>query len=340
MHDGRACGATTKASGRPCRNPARLSGYCRIHELVRLGRPPSPPETRKSLQVFVRREETAKRWLEGESAEAIAATLNVPVSTVLSDLSKLRAQGRNLPYGGGRSPRTRSLSPDDISSIQQMWAAGSSLEEIGTVFGWTVQATAGVIRVLRRKGLSLPRRRGRCPKPPARKVRLSAVRALRRHAQEHNELSQAQRPVLRLLRAVRRPLSIREIACFLREAGIDVSDVQVKARLYRLRERGLVANAKNSGNSLHQRHRLWFVPVRSLQVNDDSLTLADAAQEIELARLIEGQEKDLNPGHVMQAENGHFYDKSIDAPLTEDGFTILDTLADQDDVLAEMGQAA
>ena len=31
--------------------------------------------------------------------------------------------------------------------------------------------------------------------------------------------------------------------------------------------------------------------------------------------------------------------RSIDAPLTEDGFTILDTLADQDDVLSEMGQA-
>jgi hypothetical protein len=41
------------------------------------------------------------------------------------------------------------------------------------------------------------------------------------------------------------------------------------------------------------------------------------------------------------SERGHWADKSIDAPLTADGFTILDTLGDEDEALAELvGEAA
>jgi transposase len=64
----------------------------------------------------------------------------------------------------------------------------------------------------------------------------------------------------------------------------------------------------------------------------------------ELYALISQQQSEVREeerfGPSATFEKGHWKCRSIDAPLTADGFTILDTLADQDDVLAEMGQAA
>lgn len=63
-------------------------------------------------------------------------------------------------------------------------------------------------------------------------------------------------------------------------------------------------------------------------------------REAELAALVKAQHMELAMRERATRDPQHWIAASLDAPLTEDGFTILDTLADQDDVLAEMGQPA
>lgn len=59
----------------------------------------------------------------------------------------------------------------------------------------------------------------------------------------------------------------------------------------------------------------------------------------ELRALIAAQEDDSRReelGFARSSEKGHWADKSIDAPLTADGFTILDTLGAEDENFAEL----
>ena len=118
--------------------------------------------------------------------------------------------------------------------------------------------------------------------------------------------------------------------------GERISKQAVRNRLLRAEKHGNVGRARPDVRHYFERGAgRWFIPVGAEQ-SKENLTLADAERETELAALIESQKDELQRGEWIDSERGHWADKSLDAPLTEDGFTILDTLGVEDENFAEL----
>lgn len=280
-----------------------------------------------------RRERVKARFEEGATYAQIAAEEGVSESVISQDVQWHRRRGQCLR----RNRRLDELSEEQTERIAHLWNFERlSTEEIGKRFGWSKPDTQTVIEALRRRGVDLPRRHGQ-PVLTASTDRRQLKRDFKKRASgDSSNLPDGEKAVLRLLNAAKRPLAAAELHRFLSECGQRVSKQAVRNRLLRAERHGRVARARPETRHYFERGAgRWFVPLDAKQPTAN-LTLGDAERETELAALIESQKEELQRGDWIDSEKGHWADKSIDAPLTEDGFTILDTLGEEDEVLAEL----
>jgi hypothetical protein len=177
------------------------------------------------------------------------------------------------------------------------------------------------IRALRRQGYAFPVRGGH----HRRTIGGEELRRVRRAYKQHTpstRLSERQKTVYRLLCAMERPVLSRTLTEMYHALGHDVRAHAFASALRELRAKGLVERARVAGDETipsAQRYR-WFVPLES-EAPRESLTLADAEREVELANLIREQEDDAERGHWAKADGT----LSLDAPIGEGG-TLHDVL--------------
>jgi DNA-binding MarR family transcriptional regulator/lambda repressor-like predicted transcriptional regulator len=360
------CQAIT-SSGRRCGSSASANGYCGGHG-PNSGRPPS--ELPVPVGVL------AERYLSGETLEAISVDCGIGPNLIADRLKKAGVELRPRGCQKGKAPW--SLSWLKTEEIVDLWNQGHSLRDLSTRFGvststlWNRIVDAlgntadqqlrrlyveeelpmelvaehmkcSATTVLRRlRSLGIEKRNGRTRKRPvAQHATLRQIqRATEARGYPGGDLTPKQGHLLNILRASPEPLSAKRIADICRGLPsrwrLDVGSIN--ACLRRLETRGFVDVVTDRGAG-HYRGRevlVWFPATEAIAA---ATSKDDAHRLREIQVLIEEQEREEQMIYD-QREIGHWADKSIDAPLAEDGFTILDTLADQDDVLAEMGQAA
>gem|GEM_PF-4844958 len=218
-----------------------------------------------------------------------------------------------------------------------------SIRAIGERFGWNFHRTWSVIQRVREMGFDLPSRQGRPIKvrPEEKQQVRQGVRARRRREafSERSCISDKQKIVLRILEAAERPLSTVEVHRFVNLCGQKLSKDCVRSRLLQAMEAGHVDRASGDTRRWFERGAgRWFIPVNARQ-SSEALTLADAERESELAALIDSQREEMQLGSLTKVEKGH-WNRSLDAPITASGLTILDTLGDEDEALQELMEAA
>jgi hypothetical protein len=336
MHSGKPCKGMTNR-GRPCRQAAMRDGdYCFVHrpefKSSDIG---SRRRRRQSVEKAARREKVVELYERDLTAKQIAAELGVSEGTARWDCVCLRKQGRI----GYRYTPVDSYVDDGLA--REITAAWNServpIRVLADRYGWSRIQTWGVVQRLRAKGFDLPARTGEL------EVGADEKRSVKRSFKKRilpNDgevvVSEATKPILRVLGVARRPLGAVEVHRFLLICGFQLSKQAVRNRLKKAVEGGFAQRVNPDERCWFERGAgRWFIPFGSEQ-SAESLTLADAERETELAALIETQEDELKRGDWIDSEKGHWADKSIDAPLTADGFTILDTLGDEDEALAEL----
>jgi len=286
-----------------------------------------------------RLERVKRRFEEGSTYKQIAEAEGISQSLVSQDVQWHRRRGDCLP----RNRRLDSLTDEQIAEIEQLWNIERlSAREIGKRFGWSKPETDTVVGALRGRGFDLPPRRAQpvltAPTDDKRRLKREFKK---RSAKAARDLPDGEKAVLRLLAAAHRPLAAAELHRFLSECGQRLSKQAVRNRLLRAEKHGRVARARPDVRHYFERGAgRWFIPLEA-EKSAGALTLADAERETELAAAIESQQDELGRGEWVDSEKGHWADRSIDAPLTADGFTILDTLGDEDEALEELiGEAA
>lgn len=288
---------------------------------------------RRSREVDSRRERVREMYEAGSSYLEIAAAVEVSKAVVNQDVRHLRSIG-GLGY---RNPPLE-LGDELAAEIEKAWNEEKvSVAEIGRRFGWRKVDAQTVVMALRRRGANLPRRHGE-PVAVDGAERRAVKRAVKKRRIDQRGLSMTEqrKVILRLLASVGRPIAAAEIHAFLASFGDKCSKQSVRSRLENAEKAGLVARAKPEIRQWFERGAgRWFIPIGAEQ-STANLTLADAERETELAALIEAQEAEEQRGEWTDSEKGHWADKSIDAPLTADGFTILDTLGDEDEALSDL----
>jgi len=296
---------------------------------------------KREAAVVERRKVVEEAYLAEVPTGHIAAELGETLEVIARDIGVLRERGVDLPYRC--IPTDEYVDEATASEIESAWSNDeASTVAIAARYGWSKVKAQTVLASLRRAGYRIDPRYAlpiELSSEEKRAVKREYKKRIAAEAHGEQSLSQKQRVILRVFQAAKRPLAVREAAEFLAHLGEEkLGTTNLQSWLPYMQRRGLIDCVE-----VPRSHRLgkkrWFVPLGAEQPAE-KLTLADAKRETELAALIESQRDELKRGDWIDSEKGHWADKSIDAPLTEDGFTILDTLADQDDVLAEMGQAA
>jgi biotin operon repressor len=278
---------------------------------------------------------------EGVLYRKMATTLGVSHGTIKQDIQWLRKRDQ---IDRRQGPLVDSyVSEDQADEIQRMWRDQLlPIREIADHYGWTRIQAWNVITHLRKKGYDLPGRKGDLEVEPAERTKIKrGVKKRRLNDVAVVGISEKSKTVIRICAAAQRPLSAVEVHRFLNLLGERISKQGARNRLGLAERDGFLARAKPGTRRWYERGAgRWFIPLDREQPAQN-LTLADAERETELAALIESQGDELKRGDWVDSEKGHWADKSIDAPLTADGFTILDTLGDEDEALAELvGEAA
>jgi biotin operon repressor len=293
---------------------------------------------RRAAEVHERRQRVLEMYRADASFLDIAAALGVSKAVVNQDVRWLREQGHDDLYRN--VPVESYVDASVIAEIERAWNDEQlPVRQIGERYGWGRAQTQGVVMALRAKGVELSARQGEdLPVETQEKRRLKKDFKKRKAADTADALPDGRKSVLRILGAAKRPVSAVEVRRFLAICGQPLSRQAVRSRLELAERAGLVARAEPDQASRRWFERgggRWFIPVGAEQ-SAASLTLADAERETELAKLIEDQQDELQRGDWVDSEKGHWADKSIDVPLTADGFTILDTLGDEDEALQEL----
>jgi transposase len=272
---------------------------------------------------------------EGLAWDEIAERLGTNHGVVAQVIFQARHRdGQDVPY---RNTYTSRYVDEDLAqAISELWSEDDlTVPAIAKRMGWTRRKGQAVIAALRRAGYKLDRRKG-CMVELSTDERRAVVRAYKkRKAQPVDRMRPRTQMILRLLEAAKRPVTVTEIAAFLWAAGEQVTTKGLNANLYYMAKIGVIGRAETGHQQWFERGIRWFIPLGAEQPKEN-LTLADAERETELAALIEAQEDELKRGDWTDSEKGHWADKSIDAPLTADGFTILDTLGSEDENFAEL----
>lgn len=345
------CSATTRR-GRRCRLPVSVEAVCHVHSSdgsprKRRGSTYIGPihrrnDRQRSAEAAARRDRVKGLYEEGLSAREIAEAMGQSLGAAKNHILRLRKEGR-IEY---RS-RPFDIEVDDelAEAVRSAWADELlSIRAIGQRFGWDFNRTWGVIQRIREMGHDLPSRKGGPidVRPEEKQQVRQGVRERRRRETfaQRSDVSEKQKIVLRILEAAERPLGTVEVHRFVNLCGQKLSKECVRSRLLLAQKAGHVDRANGDTRRWFERGAgRWFIPVKARQ-SAEKLTLADAERESELAALIDSQRDEMQLGSLAKVEKGH-WNKSIDAPLTADGFTILDTLGAEDDSLAELvGEAA
>lgn len=343
MHSGRPCKGTTSL-GRACRQKAMREGdFCFVHrpgfQATDIG---SARRARQRTDRVVRREKVIDLYQSGLTAKQIAEELGVSEGTARWDCVCLRKEGR---IGYRYTPVDSYVDDDLAKKIVAAWNSERvPVRVLAERYGWTQIQAWNVVQRLRGRGYDLPSRKGDLPVETDEKRKVRKGVKKRRLAEDHEAagMSEAAKTVVRIIGAAQRPLAAVEVHRFLNLLGEKVSKQAVRNRLNAAERDGLLARAKPETRCWFERGAgRWFIPVEA-QRPAGTLTLADAEREAELAALIESQADELQRGDYAEFEKGHRLHRSLDAPLSADsGFTILDTLGDEDEALAELvGEAA
>lgn len=344
----KACCSAATVRGRRCRRPAGAEGVCHVHrsgytrKQARGSSVVGPRHRRndrlRSEAAAARRDRVQVLYEQGLSTEEIAEALGQSFGAARNHILRLRKEGRigyrarpfDVEIDGALAVQVRAAWVEDCLSIQA----------IGKQFGWNFNRAWGVIQRLREEGYDLPSRKGGpidVQPTEQQKVR-EGVKARRRRAARSGpspEISDKQKVVLRILEAAERPLSTVEVHRFCNLCGQKLSKECVRSRLLSAQKAGHVDRATGEVRRWFERGAgRWFIPAEARHTAK-RLTLADAERESELAALIDSQREELQLGSLSKFEKGH-WDKSLDAPVTADGFTILDTLGAEDESLQEL----
>lgn len=288
---------------------------------------------RRKEAVAGRRKRIAGLYREGKSFKEIVEATGATREIVAEDIRKMRLAGHAIPY---RNVPTAWYVDDETASVViRLWDREElTTREVAMRLGWEPQKAQTVIFALRRAG-RIKLRHAEIQLPPEERRRVVREFNRKRRGLEAGRKGDKTKIVLRLLETLRRPASAIEVAQFLRRVGIKISNHAVHGLLRYMADREVIAKVEiGEGARWFERVR-WFIPV-GFESPPESLTLADAERETELAALIEAQEAEVSAGDWVKSESGHFMDASLDAPITEDGFTILDTLGDEDEQLADL----
>ncbi len=151
-----------------------------------------------------------------------------------------------------------------------------------------------------------------------------------------DELNPRQRDLIDILRAAPKPLStgrIKRVAEGFPSLRRALEANSVHKSLTYLEKRGLIESVETTrtGNWRGRKINLWWPAEENLS---PATSESDAARLREIQVLIEAQEEEARSRFA--SESGHSGDRSLDAPITEDGFTILDTLGAEDENFAEL----
>ncbi|HXD26454.1 MAG TPA: hypothetical protein VN609_11015 [Propionibacteriaceae bacterium] len=333
--------------GYSCRRPAGAGGVCHIHApgysptrvqgsayvgpLHRLN------DQQRSQEAAARRERVKVLYEQGLSAQEIADAMGQSLGAARNHIVRLRKEGRI----GRRVAKPIEIPTGLAGSVRSAWVDdGLCIRLIGERFGWTFEQAWSVICRLRREGWDLPSRKAQVVALDAAERREVKRRYKRRRTRDYSDrsVSETLKTVLRILAAAERPLATVEVHGFLTACGTTASMNAVLNRLKSARDAGFVQRASGEVEERCWFERgagRWFIPVGREQPAA-SLTLVDAERESELVALIESQQDELKRGDWIDSEKGHWADKSIDAPLTADGFTILDTLGESDEAFDEL----
>lgn len=360
-----------RRDGRKCGSRASANGYCGAHGFTRVGRP------RSDLPVSI--EGLAQRYRNGESIAAIATDTGIGASLLGSRLKEHCAEIRPVGCVKGQGPK-RFLWLDS-AEIVEGWKQGLTLAELSRKFGvasstiWgrlaeelgdafeqkirrlyvdeelpigTVAEFVGcsettVWRRLKAMGIDTRHARVR-RRPVAMEATIQQVRraAESRGRRPSGDLTEKQGHLLNILRASPLPLPawrVGAVAETMPKRWTGVRRGEIVACLRRLEARGLVSSVVDPSAG-HYRGRdvlVWFPATAEIA----AATSPDAARRLrEIQALVEAQAQE-ERGEWVESERGHWFDRSLDAPLTDSGdFTILDTLGDEDEALQELMEAA
>lgn len=312
------CGQRTTVSPYTCKREGRVKGQpvrfvwghgSRVNK--RFDEARERTNTERHLLAQPRRERVAALYRKGVSFAAIAAELETTPEIVAEDVRKLRLAGVDLPYRN--VPVRRYLTPDMASDITDMWHKGLRVADIAERFGWSRTQGWSVIVAMRAMGYDLTARQRLVPSDEERR---KVLREYRKRVKKPLPLrTDGQRAVVRLLRSAGRPLRTPELFAFFSAATGDTSRPKLYGLLNYLVRTGTISRVESRGV---RGKWLYFVPFGQ-ERERETLTLADAQRETELAALLEEQEREIERGEWSQDESGHWGDVRLDAPVREDG---------------------
>jgi DNA-binding CsgD family transcriptional regulator len=267
--------------------------------------------------------ETSDLWAAGLSAQEIADGLRVRPSTVY----------RRLKLAGwtAESKRLREMYVEKRLPIavigSRLHMSPSTVSAKLKALGIALRSPAGKVR------------QPIAPMPSVRPVFIAAsVRRL--NGLSEISLTPKQRDLLDIVRAAPEPIetgAIRDVARDLPRSWRSLSVGNIGACLKRMQPHGLVDRVRGVHKGIRFRGNPCFLrlPVSQEIARPDSMDDALRLREIQV--LIAHQRQDEQFGHRVKPTGA----ASLDAPISGDGFTILATLGDEDEALAELvGEAA
>lgn len=322
------CGQPTKIATYNCRRDDIVKG--RAMRFLRGHNQAADPAIQAKLQAenARRRADLRERRLrlidlyqEDATFEQIATELGTTTECVNSDVVRLRREGV-LSYRC--EPTSNYVTPEMADEVRKMWLERAPQREIAERFGWTMIQTTTVLQALRAVGWQLPHRRGN-PRLPDRDEQRKIIRNYKRRASGAVLRSDAQRVIVRLLQAAARPLRSDELyVVYVRLTG-GKSRRSLYSLLDRLRASDAIERVRTPDRTGGEGWWLYFVPFGG-ERSAETLTLADAERETELAALIGEQEREAARGEWADTD---FRTTSLDAERGANGVTLYEFLEDE-----------
>lgn len=264
-----------------------------------------------------------ERWDEGRTQEEISAEFGISRAAVYKRLWEA--------FGDPQTRRLRRLYVDEelpLDAVARQLQVGTQtvrgrLEKVGIA--------------IRERGTASKKREMVAGRGSLRSVQRATVarRAKRTGDAQLDRLTERQRDLLDILRAAPEPIStgrVSAVAHLIPRKWQDASTPSLHSSLRTLEKRGLceaIPIIKTDLGGRGQKATLWFPATDQVA---GAKSQEDAGRLRELQVLIEQQETDEQRGDW--AENTGAL--SLDASRNEDGFTILDTLGDEDEQLADL----